>query len=135
MMWTPPCTCPDARDVTSSDYWDQATAEAYDQDTAELSTPEALAPALDTLERLAAGGRALELAIGTGRVAVPLSARGVPVTGIELSEPMVAQLRRKADEDEIPTVIGDMATTQEEGTYSLVYLVFNTISNLRTQAE
>jgi len=121
--------------VTSSDYWDRATADAYDQDTAEQSTPAALAPTLDVLEQLAAGGRVLELAIGTGRVGVPLAARGVPVTGIELSQPMVAQLRRKVDARQVPVVVGDMATTQAEGTFSLVYLVFNTISNLRTQAE
>jgi SAM-dependent methyltransferase len=82
-----------------------------------------------------AGGRALELAIGTGRVAVPLAERGVPVTGIELSRPMVDRLRTKVDEDTIPVVVGDMATARAPGEYTLVYLVFNTISNLLTQAE
>jgi len=134
-VWTDSPWLLETRHVTSSDHWDQATADAYDEDTAELSTPEALAPTLDVLERLAAGGRVLELAIGTGRVAVPLTERGVPVTGIELSEPMVAQLRRKVDVRQIPVVVGDMATTQVEGSFSLVYLIFNTISNLRTQAE
>jgi SAM-dependent methyltransferase len=80
-------------------------------------------------------GRALELAIGTGRVAVPLAERGVPVTGIELSVPMVEQPRTKVDEERIPVVVGDMATARAPGEYTLVYLVFNTISNLLTQAE
>lgn len=77
----------------------------------------------------------MEFAVGTGRVAVPLAGRGVPVTGIELSRPMVEQLRTKADEATIPVVIGDMTTTVAPGTYRLVYLVYNTISNLLTQAE
>ena len=84
---------------------------------------------------LAGAGPALEFAVGTGRVAVPLRARGVPVTGIELSEPMVAQLRRKVDESALPVVVGDMATTTVPGEFSLVYLVWNTIGNLRTQDE
>ena len=94
-----------------------------------------LDPAVDVLARLAGTGAALELAIGTGRVAVPLAARGVPVTGIELSAAMVAQLRRKVGEATLPVVVGDMATTTVPGEFSLVYLVWNTISNLRTQAE
>lgn len=83
------------------------------------------------------GEPALEFAIGTGRVGIPLAARGVPVTGIELSEPMVAQLRRKVDENQLPVVVGDMATTVVPGAgeFSLVFLVLNSISNLRTQAE
>src|SRR6188472_3762668 len=96
---------------------------------------EVLEPTVDRLVALAAGGRVLELAIGTGRVAVPLAERGVPVTGIELSAPMVARLREKADEAAIPVVMGDMATARADGDYTLVYLVFNTISNLLTQAE
>jgi SAM-dependent methyltransferase len=86
------------------------------------------------LAALTGDGRALEFAIGTGRVAVPLSER-VPVTGIELSTAMIDQLRTKVDEETIPVVIGDMATTQVPGEFSLVYLVFNTISNLLTQEE
>jgi SAM-dependent methyltransferase len=84
---------------------------------------------------LAGDGRALEFAIGTGRVAVPLAERGTPVTGIELSRPMIEQLRTKVDEAAIPVVVGDMAAAQAPGEYQLVYLVFNTISNLLTQAE
>jgi len=87
------------------------------------------------LTDLTAGGRALEFAIGTGRVAVPLAENAVPVTGIELSPDMVAQLRTKVTEAAIPVVIGDMATATAAGEFSLVYLVFNTISNLLTQEE
>jgi len=90
---------------------------------------------LDVLEELAGGGAALEFAIGTGRVGLPLAARGVPVSGIELSEDMVAELRRKPRGRDLPVVIGDMATTTVDGTYSLVYLVFNTLSNLLEQDE
>lgn len=112
-------------------------AARYDADTAEISTPEALNPMLDALEELASGGSALEFAIGTGRVGLPLTRRGVPVTGIELSGDMVAELRRKpgGSEEEIPVAIGDMATTRVDGPFMLVYLVFNTLSNLLTQDE
>ncbi|MFD0304357.1 class I SAM-dependent DNA methyltransferase [Streptomyces sp. NPDC127119] len=115
--------------------WDAATARRYDTPGTGMFAPETLGPTVDRLAHLAGDGAALEFAIGTGRVAVPLAGRGVPVTGIELSPPMVEQLRAKADEATIPVVIGDMATTVVPGEYSLVYLVFNTISNLLTQAE
>ena len=123
--------------MTSSEVWGEETAARYDADSAERFAPEVLDPTVDLLERLADDGPALELAIGTGRVGVPRAARGVPVTGIELTEPMVAQLRRKVDEEQIPVHVGDMATTvvPGAGTFSLVYLVWNSISNLRTQAE
>jgi SAM-dependent methyltransferase len=121
--------------MTSSDLWDAATAEHYDADSAEKFAPEVLDPAVDLLARLAGDGPALEFAVGTGRVAIPLVRRGVPVTGIELSEPMVAQLRRKVDEATLPVVVGDMATTTVDGRFSLVYLVWNSIANLRTQDE
>ncbi|TML53900.1 MAG: class I SAM-dependent methyltransferase [Actinobacteria bacterium] len=85
---------------------------------------------VDFLEPLAGGG-ALELAIGTGRVAVPLAERGVRVAGIDLSPDMVAELRKKTDE--IPVAIGDMSTTRVEGTFSLVYTVFNSINNVTSQ--
>lgn len=90
---------------------------------------------MDLLAGLAAAGAALELAIGTGRVAVPLLRRGVPVSGIELSPAMVARLRAKAAEEKLPVVVGDMATAVAPGEFSLVYLVFNSLSNLRTQQE
>ena len=121
--------------MTSSEVWDRATAERYDETSAEMFAPEVLDPAVDLLAGLAGSGPALELAVGTGRVAIPLAARGVPVTGIELSAPMVEQLRRKVDEATLPVVVGDMATTTVPGEFSLVYLVWNSISNLRTQQE
>lgn len=115
--------------------WDAEAAARYDTPGQGMFAPEVLGPTVDRLVELAAGGRALEFAIGTGRVAVPLSERGVPVTGIELSAAMVAQLRTKADEATVPVVVGDMSTATAPGRYSLVYLVFNTISNLLTQEE
>lgn len=121
--------------MTSSDVWGEQTAARYDADSADQFAPGVLGPAVDFLARLAGSGAALEFAIGTGRVGIPLAARGVPVTGIELSEAMLAQLRRKADEAALPVLVGDMATTRAPGEFSLVYLVFNTISNLRTQQE
>ena len=100
-----------------------------------MFAPEVLGPTVDRLVALAGGGPVLEFAIGTGRVAVPLAARGVPVTGIELSRPMVDRLRTKVDEATVPVVVGDMATARAPGAYALVYLVFNTIGNLLSQAE
>ena len=115
--------------------WDEDVAGRYDTPGTGMFAPAVIGPTVDRLEALAQGGRVLELAIGTGRVAVPLSQRGVDVTGIELSAPMVAKLREKASEQQIPVVMGDMATTRAEGEFTLVYLVFNTISNLLTQDE
>ena len=121
--------------MTTSDLWDEQTAQRYDELSAEMFAPDVLDPAVDFLARLAGRGPALELAIGTGRVAVPLAARGVAVTGIELSQPMVDQLRRKVPAEELPVVTGDMATTTVPGLFSLVYVVWNSIGNLRTQDE
>ncbi|MFC8391327.1 class I SAM-dependent DNA methyltransferase [Streptomyces sp. NPDC057238] len=121
--------------MEQKEIWDADTARRYDTPGTGMFAPEVLDPAVDRLARLAGEGAALEFAIGTGRVAVPLAGRGVPVTGVELSLPMVEQLRTKADEATIPVIIGDMATTVAPGEYTLVYLVFNTISNLLTQAE
>jgi len=115
--------------------WDAATAQRYDSPGVGMFAPEVVGPTVDRLAELAGDGRALELAIGTGRVAVPLAERGVPVTGIELSQPMIDQLRTKVDETTIPVVVGDMAGDRAPGTFSVVYLVYNTISNLLTQAE
>ncbi|MFD9404969.1 class I SAM-dependent methyltransferase [Streptomyces sp. NPDC060011] len=115
--------------------WDADTAQRYDRPGSGMFAPEILEPAVNRLAQLAEGGEALEFAIGTGRVAVPLAERGVSVTGIELSLPMVEQLRTKADEATIPVIVGDMATTVAPGKYALVYLVYNTISNLLTQDE
>jgi SAM-dependent methyltransferase len=121
--------------MRQEDVWDADVAEHYDTPGTDVFAPEVLGPTVDRLAQLAAGGPALEFAIGTGRVAVPLAARGVPVTGIELSPPMVDQLRTKADEATIPVVIGDMATATAPGEYTLVYVVYNAISLLLTQAE
>ncbi|MFD8736217.1 class I SAM-dependent DNA methyltransferase [Streptomyces sp. NPDC059618] len=121
--------------MTSSEMWTRAAAERYDAEESANSSAAALGPALDFLAGLAGDGRALEFAIGTGRVGVPLRERGVPVVGIELSEHMAAVLRRKIDERELPVTIGDMATTVVPGGFTLVYLLYNTISNLLTQDE
>jgi SAM-dependent methyltransferase len=117
------------------DVWNVDAAQGYDTPGTGMFAPEVLGPTVDRLAELAGDGPALEFAIGTGRVAVPLVERGVPVTGIELSRPMIDQLRTKADEATIPAIVGDMATAVAPGKYPLVYLVFNGISNLLTQAE
>ena len=121
--------------MRQEDLWDVTAAERYDTPGTGMFAPDVLGPTVDRLAELAGGGRALELAIGTGRVGVPLADRGVGVTGIELSQPMVDQLRTKVDEDALPVLLGDMARTRAPGEFTLVYLVFNTISNLLTQAE
>ncbi len=115
--------------------WDADAARSYDTPGTGAFAPEVLGPTVDRLAELAGGGQALELAIGTGRVAIPLAERGVPVTGVELSTAMVNVLRTKVDEAAIPVVVGDMATAHVPGGFTLVYLVYNTISNLLTQAE
>jgi SAM-dependent methyltransferase len=119
----------------AEDIWNEEAAANYDTPGTGMFAPEVVDPAVDRLVELADGGGALEFAIGTGRIGVPLAARGVPVTGIESSRPMLARLREKADEDAIPVTVGDMATTVVPGEFSLVYLVYNTITNLLTQDE
>ena len=119
--------------MTSSDLWDAETAEHYDEASAFMFAPDVLEPAIRFLADLAAGGPALELAIGTGRVAIPLVERGDPVSGIELSPAMVDKLHEKRAD--IPTVVGDMASSTMPGRFSLVYVVWNSIGNLRTQEE
>jgi SAM-dependent methyltransferase len=114
-------------------YFDESVAATYDADSAEMFDPAVIDPAVDLLAELAGSGRALEFAIGTGRIAVPLAARGVSVHGIDLSNAMVARLREKPGSESIDVTIGDFATTSVDGTFSLVYLVFNTIGNLTTQ--
>jgi SAM-dependent methyltransferase len=125
----------DPAKIWDVDLRDVEIAQGYDKPGIGLFAPEVLGPTVDRLAELASGGRALEFGIGTGRVAVPLSQRGVPVTGIDLSRPMIDQLRTKADEATIPVIIGDMATAVAPGEYRLVYLVYNTIANFQTQAE
>jgi len=122
-------------ELRQEDIWDADAAARYDTPGTGMFAPDVLGPAVDRLAELAGGGPVLELAIGTGRVAVPLAERGVAVTGIELSAAMVARLREKVDEETIPVIPGDMATTRASGRFRLVYLVFNTISNLLTQDE
>jgi SAM-dependent methyltransferase len=121
--------------MRQDEIWDSEAAESYDTPGEGMFASEVLGPTVDRLAELAGDGRALEFAIGTGRVAIPLAERGVPVTGIELSGPMIEQLRTKAGEAAIPVIAGDMATARAPGEYTLVYLVFNTISNLLTQGE
>jgi SAM-dependent methyltransferase len=122
--------------VTDPDgYFGADVAERYDDGSWDMFSPEVLEPTVDLLAELARGGRALELGIGTGRVALPLAGRGVEVHGIDLSRAMVAKLREKPGGDRIPVEIGDFASTRVEGAFALAYLVFNTINNLTTQAE
>ena len=114
-------------------YFDEHVAATYDESEAEMFDPAIVEPAVELLAELAAGGRVLELGIGTGRIALPLARRGVPVHGIELSKAMVARLRAKPGGEDIPVTIGDFATTRLDTEFSLAYLVFNTIMNLTTQ--
>jgi SAM-dependent methyltransferase len=116
------------------DYFGEEVAARYD-DGGPMFSAEVLVPTVDFLAALAGDGAALEFGIGTGRVALPLTQRGVSVSGIDLSEAMVAKLREKAGADEIGATIGDFATTRVDGMFSLVYLVFNTIGNLTTQDD
>ena len=114
------------------DHFSGRVAESYDSEDG-VFAPEVVGPTVDFLAGLAWDGTALELGIGTGRVALPLAARGVRVAGIDLSPDMVAQLRAKPGGAELPVVIGDFSATVVEGSFSLVYLVFNTIMNLTSQ--
>jgi SAM-dependent methyltransferase len=114
-------------------YFGERVAATYDQSAADMFEPGVVDAAADFLTGLARGGRALELGIGTGRIALPLSRRGVPVHGIDLSQAMVARLRAKPGGDAIGVTIGDFETTRVDGTFRLAYLVFNTIMNLTTQ--
>lgn len=117
-------------------YFDEPVAARYDE-SAELGgmfAPDVVRPAVDFLAQVAGDGPALELGIGTGRIALPLAARGVTVHGIELSRAMVARLRAKPGGDAIPVTIGDFATVRADGQFRVAYLVFNTIMNLTSQA-
>jgi hypothetical protein len=115
------------------EYFGEQVAAAYDARSASMFDPAVLEPAVERLAELAGGGAALEFAIGTGRVALPLAARGVRVAGMDSSEAMLAQLRSKPGADAVEAVVGDMSTTRVPGEFSLVFLVFNTIFNLTTQ--
>jgi SAM-dependent methyltransferase len=122
-----------ADEAAEPGFFDEHDAARYDQSTGDEFDPAAIEATVDFLAGLVGQGRALELGIGTGRIAVPLAARGVPVHGIDLSEPMLAQLRAKPGADAISVTVGDFATTRVEGQFELAYLVFNTIENLVTQ--
>jgi SAM-dependent methyltransferase len=117
------------------DHFGEDVAATYDRTAAAKFEPEVLGPTVAVLAELAGNGAALELAIGTGRVALPLAARGVPMSGIDLSTAMVDRLRAKDGAERIEVTIGDIATTRVDGSFRLVYLVFNTIGNLTTQDE
>ncbi len=118
-----------------SNVWGGEIAEVYDATYAALAEPSVVDPMVDLLAALAGDGAALEFAVGTGRIALPLSARGTPVRGIELSPDMVEQLRRKPGGDAVPVTIGDMTSTRLPDRFELVYLVANSIMNVTTQEE
>ena len=115
-------------------YFGESIAERYDESSSAEFEPAVVDPAVEVLARFAGDGRALELGIGTGRIALPLARRGVAVHGIELSRAMVARLRAKPGGADIGVTIGDFSTTRADGAFSVAYLVFNTIMNLTTQA-
>ena len=121
--------------MASSDVWNDEMAAVYDEEETAMFAPEVVGPAVDYLARLAGSGPALEFAIGTGRIGIPLLRTGVAVSGIELSPSMTQRLRAKVSEVDLPVVIGDMATSTVPGEFGLVFLVWNSISNLRTQRE
>jgi len=113
--------------------WDTEAAETYDTPGAGMFDPVLLAQTTDRLAALADGGSVLEFAIGTGRIAIPLIERGIPVSGIEMSAAMLDVLRRKVDAATLPVVLGDMTSASVPGRFSVVALVFNGISNVLTQ--
>ncbi len=114
-------------------YFGERVAAVYDEHSGGMFDPAVVGPAVETLAELAGDGAALEFAIGTGRIALPLAERGVRVVGIDNSEAMLARLREKPGAERLEALAGDMATTRVAGAFSLVYLVFNTIFNLNTQ--
>jgi SAM-dependent methyltransferase len=115
-------------------HFDERIAARYDESAAHLFEPAAVDPVVDVLVELAGEGAALELGIGTGRIALPLARRGVPVHGIELSKAMVARMRAKPGGEDIGVTIGDFATARVDRSFSVAYVVANTIMNLTTQA-
>jgi SAM-dependent methyltransferase len=117
------------------DHFGEHVAERFDERYADKATPVVVEPIVDFVANLAGSGDALEFGVGTGRIALPLAQRGVPVHGIDLSEAMVARLRAKPGAEQVVVTVGDFATTTVEGRFSVVYLVANTIMNLTTQDE
>jgi SAM-dependent methyltransferase len=120
--------------VHDDGFFDERVAARYDQSAGDWFDPSVVGPAVDRLVELARSGPALELGVGTGRVALPLAQRGVRVHGIELSNAMVAQMRAKPGGEDVGVTIGDFSTTTVDGTFSVAFLVANTIMNLTTQA-
>ncbi len=116
-------------------YFDEKVAAGYDLDTTGMFDPSVIERTVDVLADLAGTGAALEFAIGTGRIALPLRRRGVPVHGIDISPFMVERMRAKPGAEDVEVAIGDIASTRVDGTFSLVYLVYNTITNLASQDE
>ena len=116
-------------------YFGEGVAATYDEHSESMFEPAVVERAVDRLAELAGDGGALEFAIGTGRIALPLAERGVRVVGIDNSEPMLARLREKPGADRVEAMAGDMATTRVDGEFALVFLVFNTIFNLTAQDE
>jgi hypothetical protein len=121
--------------VERPNYFGERVARNYDRDSTDMFDPAVISATVDFLAGLAGEGAALEFAIGTGRIALPLSRRGVRVYGIDLSPDMVAQLQAKPGADAIGVTIGDFTSTRVEGTFRLVYLVYNTIGNVTTQDD
>jgi SAM-dependent methyltransferase len=117
------------------DHFGEQVAERFDERYAQLAEPAVVDPIVDFIAEVAGVGAALELGVGTGRIALPLADRGVQVHGIELSEAMVARLRAKPGAEQVGVTMGDFATTTVEGRFSVAYLVANTIMNLTTQDE
>ncbi len=119
----------------SEERWNERDAAWYDELAADMFRPEVVDPVVDVLAELAGDGGALELGIGTGRIALPLSRRGVRVHGVDVSAPMLARLRAKPGAEDIGVTLGSFETTRVEGTFAVVYLVWNAITNLTSQDE
>jgi SAM-dependent methyltransferase len=116
------------------DHFGEDVASQYDDSDEPEFDPAVIAQTVEFLAGIAASGPALELAIGTGRIALPLAQRGIEVHGIDLSSAMVARLRAKPGGAQLPVAIGDFSTTKVDDEFSLVYLLYNTIENVTTQA-
>ncbi len=120
--------------MNDNGHFDEGVAATYDETSTEMFDPAVVGPTVDFLAEHAGAGRALELGIGTGRIALPLAARGIEVHGIDVSRAMTDRLRAKPGGNGIGITIGDFATARADGSFRLAYLVFNTIMNLTTQA-